>query len=64
MPADAVLKRVVRILESRRPKARYYVTVPTYVFILMKRLFPHWLMDLILIGASAGEHRKNAKFNS
>ena len=64
LPAEAVARRVVRILECRRPRARYYVTVPTYVFAVMKRLFPHWLMDVVLIGASAGEHRKNAKFNS
>ena len=60
LPPDAVLKRVIRALESRRPKARYYVTVPTYAFACMKRLFPHWLMDLVLIGASRGESRKNA----
>lgn len=64
LPPSAVLKRVLRILQSRRPKARYYVTVPTYVFALMKRLFPHWLLDLTLIAASAAENRKNAKFNS
>ena len=55
LPAEAVARRVVRILECRRPRARYYVTVPTYVFAVMKRLFPHWLMDVVLIGASAGE---------
>ena len=64
VPASAVLKCLLRILESRRPKARYYVTLPTYVFAFMKRFFPHWLLDLVLIGASAGEYRKSAKFNS
>ncbi|MER2582843.1 MAG: SDR family NAD(P)-dependent oxidoreductase, partial [Candidatus Competibacter sp.] len=31
LPPEAVLKRVIHALESRRPRARYYVTVPTYL---------------------------------
>lgn len=64
LPPCAVLKRVVQILEARRPKARYYVTLPTYVLAFMKRFFPSWLLDLVLIGACAGENRKDAKYNA
>ena len=63
-PPAVVLNRVIRILECRRPKARYYVTVPTYAFALMRRFFPHWLLDLTLICAAAGENRESAKYNS
>lgn len=57
LPASAVLKRVVHALESRRPKPRYYVTVPTYGFGLLKRLLPTRLLDRLLIAASGAEAR-------
>ena len=41
LPAGAVTKRVIRILESRNPKPRYYVTTPTYFLSAMKRILPH-----------------------
>ncbi len=41
LPPEAVTKRVIRILESRNPKPRYYVTTPTYVLAAIKRLLPH-----------------------
>lgn len=46
---EAVLKRVIHALESERPKARYYVTFPTYLFAFLKRLFPGALLDKILV---------------
>jgi len=48
LPPEAVLKKVVHALESRRPKARYYVTVPTYLFGYLRRILPVWVMDHIL----------------
>lgn len=45
---EAVLSRVVRALESRRPRARYYVTFPTYLFAFLKRVLPGSLLDKIL----------------
>ncbi len=48
---EAVLKRVIHALESRRPRPRYYVTFPTYLFAVLKRLLPHRLMDRVLRGA-------------
>ncbi len=45
---DAVYKRVIHALESKHPRARYYVTVPTYVVGFMKRLLPAFLLDKLL----------------
>ncbi|HQT43594.1 MAG TPA: SDR family NAD(P)-dependent oxidoreductase [Halothiobacillus sp.] len=57
LPPDAVLKRVIHALESRKPKARYPVTVPTYVFALLRRLLPTRWMDWVLLTASGGGKR-------
>ena len=52
LPPDAVVKRVIHALESPRPKPRYFVTVPTYLFWYLKRALPIRLMDRILLKAS------------
>jgi NAD(P)-dependent dehydrogenase (short-subunit alcohol dehydrogenase family) len=54
---EAVLKRVIHALESPRPKIRYYVTVPTYLFGWLKRFVSYRLMDRILIKAGGGGKR-------
>jgi hypothetical protein len=43
-----VLKRVVHALESRQPKIRYPVTVPTYLFAWLKRVLSDRMLDRIL----------------
>ena len=48
LPPEAVLKRVVHALESRRPKIRYPVTFPTYLFAWLKRVMSDRMMDRIL----------------
>ncbi|MES9858407.1 MAG: SDR family oxidoreductase [Sedimenticola sp.] len=48
LPPEAVLKRVIHALESPRPQARYYVTFPTYLFGILKRLLPIRAMDWVL----------------
>ena len=58
LPGEAVLPKVVHALESRRPKPRYYVTMPTYALGLARRLLSTRLLDVILKGASGGEHRR------
>ncbi len=58
LPAEAVLGKVVHALESSRPRVRYAVTVPTYVFAGLKRLLPGRLMDRLLIKASGAENRR------
>lgn len=48
---DAVYKCLLHALENHRPKARYYVTVPTYLFGFLRRLLPTRWLDKILYKA-------------
>lgn len=48
LPPEAVVEKVIHAMESRRPRARYYVTVPTHVFGSLKRLLPTRGLDWIL----------------
>ena len=52
LPPEAVLTKVIHALEARRPKARYYVTVPTYLFGYLKRVLPTRTLDRLLRLAS------------
>lgn len=54
---EAVLKRVIHALEAKRPRIRYYVTVPTYLFAYLKRLLSYRMMDRLLFKASGGGKR-------
>jgi hypothetical protein len=54
LPPEAVLRKVLRALDSPRPKARYYVTFPTYLFGTLKRLLPTRTLDRVLLGISGG----------
>lgn len=49
LPATAVADKVIHALESRRPKSRYAVTVPTHIFRVLKRLLPTVWLDKILV---------------
>lgn len=44
---EAVARKLVHAVESRRPKPRYYVTVPTYLAAAAKRLLPIAITDWI-----------------
>jgi NAD(P)-dependent dehydrogenase (short-subunit alcohol dehydrogenase family) len=46
---EAVLKRVIHALEAKRPKARYYVTFPTYLFGSLKRILSTRALDGLLM---------------
>jgi len=48
LPPEAVLKKVIHALESPRPRARYYVTFPTYLFGTLRRLLSSRALDRIL----------------
>ncbi|MEW8351475.1 MAG: SDR family oxidoreductase, partial [Candidatus Thiodiazotropha taylori] len=52
LPAEAVLKKVIHALESRRPKIRYPVTFPTYLFGMLRRLLTSQGMDRVLLKVS------------
>jgi len=57
LPPEAVLKRVVHALESKKAKQRYYVTVPTYLFGYLKRILTTAMLDKILFKAGGGGKR-------
>ncbi len=48
LPAQAVAKKVIHALEAKRPKMRYYVTFPTYLFAFFKRILPMSWLDALL----------------
>jgi NAD(P)-dependent dehydrogenase (short-subunit alcohol dehydrogenase family) len=51
---EAVLTKLVHALESRRPRARYYVTFPTHLLGTLKRLLPTSGLDWFLARVSRG----------
>lgn len=56
-PPEAVLKRVIHALESHRPRRRYPVTFPTYLFAAFRRMLPYAALDSVLARVSANENR-------
>ena len=54
---EAVVKRVIHALESKRPKERYYVTVPTYLFAYLRRFLSVRWLDRILRRVSDDENK-------
>lgn len=57
LPPEAVLKRVIHALEADRPKIRYYVTFPTYLFATLRRLLPAALLDRVAYRVGAEGRR-------
>jgi len=52
LPPEAVSKKVMHALEARRPRIRYPVTFPTYLFAFLKRILPMRWLDNILYKVS------------
>ncbi len=48
LPARAVTKKLIHALESPRPKPRYFVTTPTYLMNIARRILPTRALDWIL----------------
>ena len=48
LPASAVTDKLAQALEAARPKARYYVTTPTYIAGYLRRVLPTRAIDSIL----------------
>ena len=57
LPPEAVLKKVIHAIESPKPKTRYYVTFPTYLFATLKRILPHRALDWVLLRVSKNENK-------
>jgi NAD(P)-dependent dehydrogenase (short-subunit alcohol dehydrogenase family) len=45
LPATAVLDKLILAIEKPNPRAHYYVTTPTYVAAIVKRLMPQTFID-------------------
>ena len=54
---EAVLQKVLHALEARRPSTRYPVTLPTYLFAVLKRILPDRAMDFVLRKLAERENR-------
>jgi len=54
---EAVCEKVIHALEARQPRARYYVTKPTYIMGYLKRILSTRMMDKFLIKAGGGGKR-------
>jgi NAD(P)-dependent dehydrogenase (short-subunit alcohol dehydrogenase family) len=48
LPASSVTRKLVHAVESPRPRARYYVTTPTYMMGSLRRLLPTRALDWVL----------------
>jgi hypothetical protein len=48
LPPSAVTTKLIRALESRRPRPRYYVTTPTYLMGLARRILPTRALDWMI----------------
>ena len=57
LPAEAVLEKVIHALESDRPRPRYYVTFPTYLFGTLKRFLSSRMIDKLMLKVS-GEGKR------
>jgi NAD(P)-dependent dehydrogenase (short-subunit alcohol dehydrogenase family) len=57
LPPEAVLDKVIRALESPRPKLRYPVTFPAHLFAWLRRLLPGRALDALLARVSGGGQR-------
>ncbi len=51
LPPSAVTKKLLHALTSPRPKPRYYVTTPTYLMGLLRRVLPTRLLDWVILRA-------------
>ncbi len=57
LPASAVVERLIHALESRRPRPRYYVTVPTHLIGHARRFLTTRGLDRLLARISGGGRR-------
>ena len=48
LPASAVTAQLMRALEARRPKPRYFVTLPTHLMGALRRLLPVRALDWLI----------------
>ena len=49
--------KALHALEAKKPRVRYYVTFPTYLFATLRRLLSHRGLDWVLRRVSRGENQ-------
>lgn len=52
---EAVIKKLIHAIEAKKPKLKYPVTFPAYLFIFLKRVFSARLLDKMLLLISKKE---------
>lgn len=57
LPEEAVVQKLIHALESSSPKAHYYVTFPTWLFAILRRLLPVSALDAVLRRVSSDENK-------
>lgn len=58
LPESAVYQKITHAITAKRPKARYYVTKPTYLFGFLRRILTTKGMDRLLLKISDGEDQR------
>lgn len=58
LPESAVYHKICHAMNAHRPKARYYVTKPTYLFGWLRRLLSTQALDRLLLRVSDGEDQR------
>ena len=48
---EAVTKALLVALQTKHPRPRYAVTVPSHLFMFLKRILPGWFLDIIVLKA-------------
>ncbi len=48
LPPAAVTRKLIHALEAPRPRARYYVTTPTYLMGTLRRILPTRMLDWVI----------------
>ncbi|MCX8225490.1 MAG: SDR family NAD(P)-dependent oxidoreductase [Sulfitobacter sp.] len=48
LPPEAVVKKLVHALEAPKPRPRYYVTTPTHISGILRRILPTRALDWVL----------------
>lgn len=45
---DAVIQKLIVAIETKKPKPKYWVTLPTYFFMILKRVLSVRMLDCCL----------------
>ena len=54
---EAVAAKVLKAIESKKPKPRYYVTFPTYLFAYLRRVCTTGFLDRVMLRVSDDENK-------